>query len=120
MSLSPRLRRFRAVGEGLVREPAALVVGVLVVLLAIHEQPECSDDLLALSLILVVFSGEAAVDVRQNLSAAVLVALQRVEIDGVGEVGGRTVSLSSCNRLRVAASSASSVLLRRRSTMPTP
>jgi hypothetical protein len=79
---------FDAVGEGLVCEALPLRVGGLVEMLAVHEEPQGAGDLLARALVLVVFRGEAAVDVGQAGTDAVLVALEGVEVDGVGEVRG--------------------------------
>ncbi|WP_244301209.1 hypothetical protein [Leucobacter insecticola] len=40
------------------------------------------------ALVLIVLAGDAALDVGQACADAVLVAFQRGEVDGVGEVGG--------------------------------
>lgn len=55
---------------------------------AVDQQAEGCAELFTCSGVVVVFAGEAAVDVGDAGADAVLVALQGVEIDGVGEVRG--------------------------------
>ncbi|AXK45303.1 hypothetical protein [Brachybacterium saurashtrense] len=73
----------------MVRQPLALLVGAGVEAGAVDEQAQGSGELLTRSRVVVVFGGEATVDVREPGADAVLVALQRLQIDGVGEVCGQ-------------------------------
>ncbi|WP_432558265.1 hypothetical protein [Granulicoccus sp. GXG6511] len=72
----------------MVREPLALIVRAGVERGAVDQQTEGCAELFACSGVVVVFTGEAAVDVGEAGADAVLVALEGVEVDGVGEVCG--------------------------------
>lgn len=65
-----------------------MVVGAGVEGGAVDEQAEGGAQLFACSGVVVVFAGEAAVDVGEPGADAVLVALQGLQVDGVGEVRG--------------------------------
>ena len=65
-----------------------MVVGAGVKGRAVDQQAERGAELLAGTSVLVVFTGEPAVDVGQSCADAVLVALEGLEVDGVGEVRG--------------------------------
>jgi hypothetical protein len=65
-----------------------LVVGAGVERCAVDQQAEGGAELFACSGVVVVFAGEAAVDVGEPGADAVLVTLQGFEVDGVGEVRG--------------------------------
>ncbi|WP_137802039.1 hypothetical protein [Kocuria sp. 2SI] len=74
------------VEEGLVREPLGFIVGLPVHRGAVGEQLHGAGEVLALPGVLLVVVLELAVDLREAGADPVLMTLERVEVDGVGEV----------------------------------
>ena len=74
--------------EGLVRESAVAVVGVLVGVVCVGEQPQGVVEERTPSRVVLVMLGQAAVDVRESGPDAVLVPFQGGQVDRVGEVRG--------------------------------
>ncbi|MCA0337671.1 hypothetical protein SDC9_146755 [bioreactor metagenome] len=72
----------------MVSQSLALIVGARVQGRAVNEQAERGAEVLARTLVLIVFAGEAAVDVTKPCPDAVLVPFEGFQVDGVGEVRG--------------------------------
>lgn len=75
--------------EGLVRQPLGLVVGLPVHRGAVGQQLQGTGELLLLAGVLLVVILQLPVDVREPCTNPVLVPLEGVEVDRVGEVRGQ-------------------------------
>ena len=80
--LQPRVER-------LVREPPVAVVGVRVGAVRVGEEPQAVVEERAPARVVLAVLGQATVHVRQARADAVLVALERREVDRVREVRGK-------------------------------
>ena len=94
--------------EGLARQSPVPVVGVRVGVVSVGEQPQGVVEERPSSCVVFIVLGETLFDVGKSRADAVLVSLQRGQVDGVGEVSGQELVALVSSLARLAVRSASS------------